>query len=123
MTTKQIITVPVTLDRANRRKDKSVSLAFTTNMEITNEDFATMDLFVQNTGWLLFKRNEIDAAEIPAEQAPDESKSLSDRLRATLYVRWDLLTDHSIPFDIYRATQMEKVIGWFKKGLPEREGR
>ena len=117
-----MITVPVTFDAANRKKDKSVSLRFTTNLEISNQDFATMDRFVSQAGWLGFSENEDDMADIPKENAPTEGKSLSERLRSVLYVRWNTLTDKQTPFDQYRSIQMEKIIERLKQDLPRREG-
>ena len=115
-----IITVPGTWDRANRKKDKSVSLAFTTNLEISNEDFATMDLHVGESGWVSFSPNEISLEDIPKGDAQDQSKSKATRLRNVLYVRWETLTDKVTPFDQYYDTQMERLIERLKQDLPER---
>lgn len=115
-----IITVPATFDAASRKKDKSVSLRFTTNLEISNQDFAEMDLYVGQAGWATFSPNEISLADLPKEDAPDQSKSKATRLRNVLYVRWETLTDKKVPFDIFYDTNMEKLIERLKEDLPER---
>lgn len=115
-----MIQVPVTWDRANRRKDRSVSMAFTTNLEISNNDFAEMDKLVGQEGWCLFSPNELEPMNVPKENAPSEGKSQATLTRNTLYVAWELLTDKSIPFDMYYNQQLEKYRQFIKSKLPER---
>jgi hypothetical protein len=115
-----IITVPVTFDAANRRKDKSVSMRFTSNLEVSNADFATMDLYAGREGWLAFKDNEISEADIPKENAPSDGKSMRDRMRATHWVYWDTNTDKSVPFPIWYDQYQEAYIQRLKDKLPER---
>lgn len=57
------IQVPCTFDAASRRKDKTVGMRFTSNYEVTNEDFAEMDRLMGNTGWVLFSPNEFKDAD------------------------------------------------------------
>ena len=59
----RIIQVPVTLDSANRKKDRSVKFAFTTTREITTDEFLIVDTYHQSAGWLLFKENEFKEEE------------------------------------------------------------
>lgn len=66
---KRNIQVPVTFDRAARKKDKSVTLSFTSNLEISTGDYMLMDELLQSEGWLLFSTNELQEADIPAEPA------------------------------------------------------
>lgn len=82
-----IIQVPVTLDSVNRKKDRSVSLKFTTVSEISNDDFSVMDRFHQEAGHLLFKRNAFTQEEIPDEDIEaDIEKSQSVQMRDALWV-------------------------------------
>lgn len=83
----RIIQVPVTLDSANRKKDRSVKFAFTTTREITTDEFLVMDSFHQSVGWLLFKENEFTSEEIPDEDIDtDVSKSQSIQIRDALWI-------------------------------------
>jgi hypothetical protein len=64
--------IPVTFDSANRRRDKSVRLAFTTNLEIPTDEYMIMDGLIQNTGWLVWSSNELqpsDIPDVPADEA------------------------------------------------------
>lgn len=82
-----VIQVPVTLDRVNRKKDRSVTLAFTTLFEVPNEDFAIMDQFHQEAGHLLFKKNAFTEEDIPTEDVEtDIAKSQSVQIRDVLWV-------------------------------------
>jgi hypothetical protein len=45
--------VPVTFDSANRKKDKSVGLRFTTNLEIPTDEYMVLDRLLQHSGWLI----------------------------------------------------------------------
>lgn len=88
MNDRRIIRVPVTLDSANRRKDRSVRLAATTNLEIDNADFAEMDLHVGTTGWLIYAQNELDLTDVPPEDAMAiERKSKGQRMRAVWFLK------------------------------------
>jgi hypothetical protein len=121
MDNKRKIIVPATLDAANRKKDRSVSLRATTNLEINNEDFAMMDTFVSHSGWLLFSENELTANDVPEYNALEsEGKSPSQRLYSVMFVAWNELTDKSTPFEYWRVEQMEKIINQYKAKLPER---
>lgn len=112
--------VPVTLDSANRKKDRSVSMRFTTNLEISNADFAEMDKVMGTQGWLLFKENEFTEADIPKGDAPVDvgQKKPSTILRAVLYRIWEQKTDQSENFDYsYYPRIMGKIIERYKEEL------
>lgn len=115
------IQIPVTWDAANRKKDRSVGLRFTSNLEISNTDFATMDNLVNQSGWLLFSGDtEIDMKNVPRESAPVDigQKKPSQRLRAVLYRIWEQKTDQSEPFEThYYVRIMEKIIERYKEEL------
>lgn len=83
----RIIQVPVTLDSATRKKDRSVKFGFTTTKEISTGDFMVMDSFHQSAGHLLFKENEFKEEEIPTEDVEtDIAKSQAVQLRDALWV-------------------------------------
>lgn len=68
-------------------KDGGLSLGFATN-ELKSEEKIMASEFHQKFGWLLFKESEFSDADIPDTDAPDETKTPSQRLRAALYVLW-----------------------------------
>src|SRR4051794_20830969 len=83
------IRLPVTLDAATRRKDRSVTIRATTNLEIPTDEYAEIDRLVQQSGWLLFSPNELEDADVPTEDAPSpEEKPKGQRLRAVRYLIW-----------------------------------
>jgi len=83
----KIITIPCTLDRYNRKKDRSVTLSFTSLLEISNEDFSVIDTFHQQSGNLLFRRNAFTKEDIPQEDVEtDVAKSQSTQLRDALWI-------------------------------------
>ena len=80
----------VTLDRSNRRKDKSVSLTFITDSEQSTEQFMEIDGLDATTGILYYKshgtltQQEVD--ELDAVDIELEGKTKSKRLRYVLHV-------------------------------------
>lgn len=81
------VEVPVTLDGVSRKKDRSVSLKFTTLFEVPNDDFAVMDQFHQEAGHLLFRKNAFTEEEIPNEDVEtDVAQSQSVQIRNVLWV-------------------------------------
>ncbi len=111
------IQVAATFDSANRRKDRSCRLSFSTNLEISTDDYAQMDRLVQQSGWLLFSPNELRTEDVPKEEAPSDLKRPSVRLRGVLYRIWDLNTDRSEPFDTFYQRQVERIIDKLKDQL------
>lgn len=113
MTEDKLIQIPVTLDSVSRRKDRSVKLNFTTLFEVSNEDFSTMDMFHQEAGHLLFRRNAFTEEEIPQEDVEtDVAKSQSVQIRDVLWVlykaRGGLTADKQKWNEFYRK-QMQAV--------------
>lgn len=118
---KRVVTVPVTWERANRRKARTVSLGFESTLEVSNEDFAIMDTFAgKSNGWLLYSENELTEADIPTGDAPVEAGHMkpSVRLRNVLYRVWEQKTDRSENFDYsYYPRIMETLIQRYKQEL------
>lgn len=110
----------VTLDRANRRKDKSVSMGFISCLELTSEQFMSVDEQLSNTGILYFKAKnnltEEEIQEIDNIDVKKEGKSKSQRLRNTLYVLNKETTNEN--FQEFYDSKMEEVIEHFKKQIP-----
>jgi len=87
MKDERIIELPCTMDRYNRKKDRSVTLGFTTIVEISNEDLSVIDTFHQEAGHLLFKRNSFTNEDIPEEDVEtDIAKSQATQIRDALWV-------------------------------------
>lgn len=112
-----MIQVAATFDSSNRRKDRSVRLSFSTNLETSTEDYAEMDRLAQQSGWLLFSPNELAVSDVPKEDAPSDLKRPSVRLRGVLYRIWDLNTDRSEPFEQFYQRSVEKIIDKLKDQL------
>jgi len=107
----RIIELPVTLDRSGRKKDRSVTLAFTTLFEVSNDDFAVIDTFHQEAGHLLFRRNAFTNEDIPDEDVEtDVSKSQSTQIRDALWVLYKAKggkTEEKDQWNIFYRKQMQ----------------
>lgn len=110
----------VTLDRANRKKDKSISLTFITTLEQSTNEFMEIDKVIGDSGLIYFKSQgnltteevkELESAEIEVE-----GKTKSQRLRNVLY-RVHEQTNTDIDFNSFYAQKMEELIEHFKKKL------
>ena len=75
MSDRAVVQIPVMLDAANRRKDRSASLRFSSTQELGTADFAELDRLTPSGGWLLFAQNEL----MRATYAPDDGKRPSQR--------------------------------------------
>lgn len=108
---KRIVTVPVTWERANRRKARTVGLAFESTLEVSNEDFAVMDTFAgKSTGWLMYAENELTEEDVPEEDAPtDGGKTKIQRLKAVYFLIWKQRNIHE-PFQGWWDRQFEIML-------------
>ncbi len=111
-----IFTAPAILTRLAFTKDGGLSIGFATN-ELTDKDKVIASQFHGKFGHILFKENEITPDEIPASDATDESKSPSQRLRATLFVFWKSKPAPKPDFNQFYERQMEKIIDRVKACL------
>jgi hypothetical protein len=111
----------VTLDSATRRKDKSVSIRFTTDLEQTGNEFMDIDSLLNQRGILYFStKGELTQAEIDAIDKTDielEGKTLSQRLRNVLYV---YAKQEGKEFNQFYASEMERIIQHYKDKLEDR---
>ena len=110
----------VTLDRANRKKDKSVSMTFITDLEQTSEEFMEIDKHLNNHGIIYFKdggnltqqeKDEIDKVDVEVE-----GKTKSQRMRSTLFVLWKQQGEQG-EFTQFYGNYMEKIIENIKSKL------
>lgn len=102
------IKIPAIFDRYNRRKDRSYSLTFISDLEIGKEDRDAIDELWQSQGWLIFAPNELKEIEIPKEKAEVGQKTPSQRLYSRMYVAWKN-RGIEIPFEIWRQSQLEAI--------------
>lgn len=112
------IQIPVTFDSANRKRDKTVGLRFTTNCEISTQNYMAMDMLIQNSGWLLFKSNEMQAAEVP-ELPADEAfgkMTLSQEMRWYLKKLWEQ-NNEGLEWSDYYKSRMRLMIEMLKQRL------
>ena len=110
----------VTLEAANRKKDRSVSLRFTTDLEQSTDQFMEMDSLVNSRGILYFsQKGELTQAEIDAIDNTEielEGKTKSQRLRSVMYV---YAKQNDLDFNDFYAGQMEKIIQKYKDKLED----
>ena len=112
----------VTLDRANRKKDKSVSLTFITELEQSSAEFMEIDSNLDKHGVIYFKTNgkltEEEVEQIDKVDVQAEGKTKSQRLRNVLYVfHAQTYEKDGKDFKEFYADEMEKVIEHYKSKL------
>tara|TARA_R110000744_G_scaffold357580_2_gene464448 strand:+ start:4964 stop:5314 length:351 start_codon:yes stop_codon:yes gene_type:complete len=109
------ILVQCTLDRAARKKDRSVSLTFFTDLEQTSEQFMGIDDTINSKGILYFKSDgELTQQEIDIIDDVDiefEGKTKSQRLRNVLCV---LANQQGFDKKEYYSKIMEGLIQMYK---------
>ena len=108
----------VTLDRSNRKKDRSVSITFTTNLEQSTQDFMEIDELDGANGILYFSdRGNLTDEEVKMIDEVDieiEGKTKSQRLRNVLYVYCE---QQGEDFKDFYDNEMEKIIQHYKDKL------
>ena len=109
----------VILEGASRKKDKSVSLRFTTSLEQTSEEFMEIDKLLDTHGVIYFSdRSRLTQEEINEIEKVDiqiEGKSKSQRLRNVLHVYNS--QNNKGDFKEFYANEMEKIIEHYKSKL------
>lgn len=115
-----------TLEGVSRRKDRSVSLRFTTMSEQSSEELKVLDLLFQQTCLIAIKPEEtpfldaeikdLDSVDMDLE---DTSKTPSKRLRSVLYRLWEqeCADFENIEFKDFYKTRMERLIEQIKNRL------
>ena len=109
----------VSFDRANRKKDKSVSLTFITDMEQSTDEFMEIDRLIGTRGIIYYSdRGELTQSEIESLDAVDielEGKTKSQRLRSVLYI---LSQQEGVDdFKTFYSQKMEQIIEHYKGKL------
>lgn len=118
---KERILRQVTLDRASRKKDKSVSITFVTSLEQSSDQFKEIDELLDTHGVIYYKSNgDLTSSEIDELDSVDleiEGKTKSQRLRNVLYVFWKDNFEHETTFKDFYSKKMEELIEHFKNKL------
>lgn len=79
--------VPVTFDTANRRKDRSIRMSFSSMFEMSTADYMEIDKQIQQSGWIVFSPKAINEQDIPDDDFDEDiSKSQSTQIRDVLWV-------------------------------------
>jgi len=117
------IQIQAIIDRVSTRKDGCLGVGISTN-ELTATQKVELMEYTGKFGWLLFKPSETAFAddELPQDD-PEEPKTLSQRLRAVIFVygrdvKGIPADDKDRHKEFYRM-QMEKLINSFKATLPK----
>ena len=110
----------VTFEGSTRRKDGSVKLSFTTDLEQTTPQFMEFDE-ARNTHGILYysDRAELTQAEVDELDSVDielEGKSKAQRLRAVLFILWKQQGEIG-DFKEFYSQWMEKIIQGMKDKL------
>ncbi|MDD5050980.1 MAG: hypothetical protein PHV93_04580 [Candidatus Pacebacteria bacterium] len=111
---KKVFQIPAILTRVAFKVDGGLSLGFVTQ-ELSTGEKVLVGEFVNQTGYVMFAANEFEDADVPKENAPDDSKPASQRLRAVIYKLWERKKDGD--FEVYYRNQMEKIIQHYKEKL------
>ena len=104
-----LLHLEVTLKKANRKSDDSVTVAFETTTEMSNEQFAHIDSFRKTTGHLVFKKDAIKGTEIPKGDTDAQGETPAQALRHALYAVWSAKTEQKLiteDWDTYYANAM-----------------
>ena len=109
----------VILEGATRKKDKSVSLRFTTTLEQSSEEFMEVDKVLDTYGIIYFSnRDTLTQREVDQIEKVDikiEGKTKSKKLRNVLHVYNS--QNNNIDFKKFYAIEMERIIEHYKSKL------
>jgi hypothetical protein len=112
------ITLPAVLNPISRRKDKSVKLSLETR-ELSPEETLTLMAMEGAEMWLALAPNA-EQIEIPEEPAELEGKTISQRIKAALYVLYKQETEKDAyvgVFNNFYQEHGEKIIEYIKRKL------
>lgn len=112
--------IQVTLDRAIRKKDKSVSLTFVTQLEQTSEEFMKIDSLLGDSGMVHFKANgritEEEVNLLESSKIEVEGKTQSQKIRNKIWVLWNKLKTDTNKNDFYKY-KTDKILAYLQKEI------
>jgi len=110
----------VSFESANRKKDRSVSIRFTTDLEQSTEEFMEIDKMLNSRGILYYSdRGELTQEEIDTLDEVDiemQGKSKSQRMRSVMFLLWKQQGEKGNFKDFY-SEKMESIITKMKDKL------
>ena len=111
-----LLSLEVTLVRANRKADDSVSVAFETTTEMSTEQYSFIDGFRKTTGHLVFKKDSIKGTEIPKGHVTEKGQSPSQELKSALYAVWSAKTEQKLITEDWDTYYTNAIMG-FKRAV------
>lgn len=106
---------PATLTSVSSTADGGVRLNFHTQELDVGEKVIAMG-YHGAFGYVLFKPNEFSDADIPEDDATDDGKSPSKRLRAVIFCLWKQRGEKG-DFEVFYRRAIEKAINRIKDEL------
>lgn len=106
------------LTRMSLSSDGGASLGFSTQ-ELQPDEFLKIQSYHKTYGWILFKPNQFVEADLPKENAEDDGKSPSKRLRSVLFILWRKKRGNKVDFESYYRQKMEIIISQIKEKLED----
>lgn len=114
------ILIPASLDSYGSRADGSIRLSFSTGI-VNNEQLLIINALKSQSGFLMFKDAGITGDEEAMLDGVDidlgNTKTPSQRLRNTLYRKWEQKDAGFKDFKEYYKHMMEKIIIHYKNTL------
>jgi hypothetical protein len=108
-------TVEAVVTRCSSLSDGGMSIGMHTK-ELSAEDKVQVMAFHGQTGWVLFREDEVKEAEIPKQDSSYETKTPSQRLRGVLFILYQQLGETG-DFEQFYREEMEKIINRIKLQL------
>ena len=112
----------VILDRAARKKDRTISLTFVTALEQSSEEYMKIDELINTSGAIFYKPSgnltELELKELDALDMEVNGKTRSQRLRGALMVLHKKSGSIESKEDFY-VKYMEKFIKHIVEQIPE----
>jgi hypothetical protein len=112
---------PAILDGLKMNKDKSLTIKLETR-EMSSDEVGKIADLANIECWVGMSEVVISKLDVPDEISEFKGeKSLSERLRNTLYVYWDKVEKdkNANPFESFRKIKMEQFINAIKDKIPE----
>jgi hypothetical protein len=116
-----VVQFPAILEGFKMNKDKSLAIKLETR-EMSSGEVGEISKFANIECWVGISEVAIKELDVPEEIMEFKGeKSLSERLRNTLYVYWDKVEKNkkSNPFESFRKIKMEQFINTVKEKIPD----
>jgi len=112
--------IQVSLEAVTRKKDKSINLRFTTQLEQTSEQLMEMDKVLDSSGVLFYKSNgnltTEEVKELESVEIEVEGKTQSKKIRNKIWVLWNKLKTDTSSDDFYK-NKTEKILDYLQKEI------